>query len=317
MNRLMQARALVAALDAAEAHGLLGALAERPAAAGELAGELGLDAVACTRVLEVLRTNGLLDREGGVGTVYSVPAEVRRELAGPDANWPERARFWTQATSFLATGDPFVPDADRPAAYHAATPHLARMTEPQAAALADRLAERMAGRAGVEVLDVGAGAGVWSLALLERLPTARATAVDFEPVLPRYRQRAAALGLEARVHCVAGDYERADTGEPRDVALLANVLHLECAARARRLLARWADAVAPGGLLVIVDVLSRAGDEPGYAAYALHLGMRVRGAFPHHEPELRAWLAAAGFPTIERLALVAGAPFGALIAERV
>jgi SAM-dependent methyltransferase len=315
----MEVRALAAALDAADEHGLLHDLAERPASAEQLAARHGLDPIGCARVLAILQTNGFIEPDGAQrdGAAYRVPPAVRHELRGPDALTRGGGRFWAHATAFLATGAPLRPHdlAERSRAYAEATPHLARIFEPLAARLAAGLAERLARDAAI--LDVGAGSGVWSLALVERLPHARARAVDLPGVLPRFLERAAALGVAARVEAVAGDYHDSPTAERFAVVLLANVLHIEPAPAAARLIERWAGAVADDGLLVVVDMLSERGEEPAHAAYALHLAMRVPGAYPHLEPELRGWLAAAGFGRVERVGLDDDAPLvAALVAAR-
>ena len=316
---LMEAGALAGALEAATETGLFHALAERPMSAAELAESLGLARVATERVLEVLRTNGLVEREG---ERHAVPARVRAELAGPETAHASAGRLWSHTTDFLRRGETWQPmrdTRDRAAAYAKATPELARMFAGVAATFGRELAARFGDRTKLRILDVGAGSGVWSLAALSALPGATAVALDLDEVLPRFLERADALGLSHRVDVLAGDYHQASTGRDRfDLVLLANVVHLEAAPAAQALVARWIEVLADDGAVVIVDMLDGSGDaDRVHAAYALHLALRVPGAFPHHERDLRAWLAEAGLARVERISFVDPFPtLGALVARR-
>jgi 3-hydroxy-5-methyl-1-naphthoate 3-O-methyltransferase len=317
MNRIMQVGALAAAVDAAADHGIFAVLLERPAGIAELAAELDLHPVGCARVLAVLHANGLVE---ATGDALQLAPDLTLELMGPENRGGASKRLWEHLPRFLRTGEPVdgTDLASRGRTYSGSTPLLGRMWERPAARLADILSPRLADRSNPTVLDVGAGAGEWSLALLKRLPRARAHALDLEPVLPRYRERAESLGVADRVACSAGDFHRAEVRERFDLVVLANVLHLATPEEADRLVSRWADAVAPGGFLVIVDALSPTASDPGHAAYALHLSLRVPGGYPHLEPALLSWLAAAGMTRSERVSLgkPPTVPFGALIASR-
>jgi SAM-dependent methyltransferase len=316
MTRLMQVRAVAAALDAAEAHGLLHALADMPATSAALAARCGVDATACARVLAVLYANGIVGCDSGA---YVVPDLIRHELRGPEARANGAAAgVWAHAVRFVASGEPVWPireAADRGAVYAEATPLLARMFEPFAERLADALVDRCARAGAPAILDVGAGSGVWSLALARRLPGATVSALDLPDVLPRFLEHAARFDMRDRASALPGNYHDGPPADARfDVVMLANVLHLEPAAAARRLIAQWRAALADGGTLVIVDMLAGSATNRAHAAYALHLALRVPGAYPHLEPELRAWLAEAGLAHVERVGLVDGAPeIGALV----
>jgi SAM-dependent methyltransferase len=316
MTHLMQVRALAASLEAADAHGLLHALADAPATPAALAARCRVDATACARVLAVLHAHGILGCDAGE---YVVPEMVRHELRGPDAHDNGGGDgVWKHAVRFAGSGEPVRPmrdPTDRGTVYAGTTPLLARMFEPLAERLADALAGRCTHTAAPAILDVGAGSGVWSLALARRLPGATVSALDLPDVLPRFLERAARLEMAHRAVAMPGDFHDGPAAGARyDVVLLANVLHLEPAAAAGRLIARWREAVADGGLLVIVDMLADETTNRAHAAYALHLALRMPGAYPHLESELRAWLGAAGLVPVERLTLVDGAPeIGALV----
>jgi ubiquinone/menaquinone biosynthesis C-methylase UbiE len=164
------------------------------------------------------------------------------------------------------------------------------------AAAADHLAARceLAPR---EILDVGCGAGVWSLAFARRLPDARVTGLDLPAVVEQFRTRAAALGLDDRIATIAGDMHTVALPDgPWDLVIIANVLRIEQPRAARALVDRMVAAARPGGSILIVDALAAGTPmvERARALYALHLAMRTRAGRVHGQAEIGQWLQEAG-----------------------
>ena len=63
------------------------------------------------------------------------------------------------------------------------------------------------------MLDVGAGSGAWSLAVLERDPSARALAMDWPHVLEVTQQFAERFGFADRYAYLPGNLREGDFGE--------------------------------------------------------------------------------------------------------
>ena len=314
---LLELAAGASALAAAERAGLLHGLLHHEGTAEGVAKELSLDPAATATVLEVLRTLGLVELHG---QVYRATATLRDGLRGTLARPGRGFAIFAHAPTYLRDGTAAIDGLDalegRDATYAHVVGHLGAMFSAAARELADALDADEPVEA---ILDVGAGSAVWSLALLERHPGARLTALDLPSVVPSVRARAERLGLAERVEILEGDFHRVDVPRRRfDRVVLANVLHLEPANAARALLARWAGALRPGGRLVIVDQM--ADDTPEHdrarAAYALYLALRVTGGRPHAEAVLRRWLADAGMRPERRVDL-ASPPSGlsALVAR--
>ncbi len=102
------------------------------------------------------------------------------------------------------------------------------------------------------LLDVGCGAGNFSLKILERLPGLEVTLVDLSlPMLTRAQERVPG----ARV--LQGDIRALDLGEATfDVIVAAAVLHhLRTDAEWRAVFAKFHRALAPGGSLWIFDLV--------------------------------------------------------------
>lgn len=306
---------VVAAVAGASTTGLLEALAAAEVPARDLASATGLDPEAVERVLLVLAELGLAERWG------------EGWIAGPllralDADSPgglaATLDIWRGVADYLRTGRHRTWSSgaatERASRYRPAVDHLGRYFE--------RSAEELADRAGParEILDVGAGSGVWSLEMARRDPGARVAGLDLPEVCPAFLGRACALGLGDRVHAIVGSYHDVPLETGRfDRIVVANVLRLEPAPAARALLRRLSLALAAGGTLVVVDVPDSgpATRALARAVYRLHLALRSDAGGPHPEERIIAWLAEAGLARVERIDL-ATAPLGevAWIARR-
>lgn len=137
------------------------------------------------------------------------------------------------------------------------------------------------------ILDVGAGTGLLSERVLERLPGAEITLLDFSAeMLDRARARFAGRG--ARVAFRTADYVREPLGGPWDAIVSALSIHHLADADKRALYARALEALVPGGLLVNADnVLA---EDPAVAARDRALWIRAVRASGLGEDDLRAAL---------------------------
>lgn len=313
---ILELAASASALAAADRSGLLHGLLHLEGTAEELASTLSLDGTATARVLEVLRTEGLVTRSG---ERYAASPALVDGLRGTLARQGRGFAIFAHAPDFLRDGSAAIEGLEtvegRDAEYGSVVGRLGAMFSGAARELADALD----GERCETILDVGAGSAVWSLAQLERHPRARLTALDLPRVLPAVRARAERLGLTDRVELLEGDFATvAVPARAFDRVVVANVLHLEPADAARSLLARLVRSLRPRGVLIVIDVMAR--DTPAldraFAAYALYLALRVRGGCPHEEATLRRWLREVGLREARRLDL-SGVPSGlsALVAR--
>lgn len=284
-HELVMRLAEASALHSAACTGLLRLLAEAQAPVADPAGALGLHPVGAERVLAVLAVSGLVERSDD-GWWGSRLLRVANEglVAGVDG----ACRAFAGAPSLLETG--CVSEGFEGMVYsRRAVDGLARM----AALAADHLAGLL-GPAEGEILDLGAGSAVWSLAMASADPSARVVALDRASVLVAARARADALGLSERFDALPGDLGALPRASGRFArVVLANVLHLFDEPRVAAVL-RWvADALRPGGELVIVDVFAPPGDRLR-EAYALNLRLRHATGVAHAPERLAAHSEAAG-----------------------
>lgn len=290
------------ALLAAHRVGLVRALLDRPATPQEYARQLGTDPRATALTLDVLSTFGAAAYAEGA---YRASDELATLAATSPGGVTLDLDLYAHISEYLVTGQPLIEMdgtlAERGEHYKQVAAGLGPRYRSAAAALADRLGPDV-----VDVLDVGAGSGVWSLALAERHPRVRVTAIDLPPVLDVFHANAKELGVEHRVTALAGGYlEVAVPAASFDCVILGNVLHLEPADRAAELVRRAAAALRPGGRAVIVDILGADGHEsdPEHAMYALFLALRTRYGRMYPRAEVLGWVADAGLVEPTELAL--------------
>jgi tRNA (cmo5U34)-methyltransferase len=123
------------------------------------------------------------------------------------------------------------------------------------------------------LLDVGCGAGNYTLKLLQAVPGLEVTLIDLSrPMLDRAEQRLAAAGAGA-IRSLQQDIRDAELGDAVfDVAVAAAVLHhLRTDAEWESVFAKLFRALAPGGSLWVFDMVDA--DMP-----ALHDGLWRRWA---------------------------------------
>jgi SAM-dependent methyltransferase len=106
-----------------------------------------------------------------------------------------------------------------------------------------------------QVLDLGAGTGAGTFALLDHFPEAHVTAVDASPGhLRRLRESACARGVDGRVHTVQADLDDTtwpDLGTPDLVWASGSLHHMADPVHALRAVR---DLLAPDGLLAVVEM---------------------------------------------------------------
>jgi SAM-dependent methyltransferase len=216
------------------------------------------------------------------------------------------AELWERLPDAVVAGGPTA-GWDRPDTasryYPSGVCSLAELSRPAAC----RAAELLVGEGIVprSVLDVGAGAAPWSLAISARAAGCTVTALDLAPVLKATRSAASAARREAQFRYLAGDMFDVELGGPYDLVLLGNVCHLFSEGRNLRLLRRIRRAVERGGRLAIADVLPAARPDLArrLALYELSLVLRTEHGAVYSFSSYAAWLRAAGFAEIEQMPL--------------
>jgi SAM-dependent methyltransferase len=303
---LSEAVAAAAAVQTAGRLGLLARLDGAPATAGELAAACGIGERGARLLLAALAGLGLAEGAGGGAWRATLPDLARLACA---------AGMWAHLDEALRHDQPLA-RGDTPegaaAFYPGAVGHLGAMLS----AVAERAASLLPPAA--RVLDAGAGAAPWSLAVAARDPACVVIAVDLPAVVPATRRAVTDAGRERQFRFLAGDLFDVELGRGAyDLAIAGNLCHLFDAATNRRLLRRLYDALRPGGVLAVVDVMPDEQPTPRWVAlYQLGLLLRTASGWVHPLAAYLGWLRDAGFEPPARYSLVARAQAVLLVARK-
>ncbi len=217
---------------------------------------------------------------------------------------------WAHLTEVVRSGQPFQQggEKDRDEFFSTIVGGLFTMNSPGAQAAARAM---LGQRSGLQILDIGAGSGVWGIAFAQRDPNAWLTLVDFPKILAIAKRFVDQHGVGERVHYLPGDFRELDLGkEQYDIAILGHICHSEGARNTQTLFRRIRQALKPGGQLLIAEFLV---DEARQTAtfpllFAVNMLVNTEEGDTFTLSELRAWLLAAGFPTVEALEAPAPSP---------
>jgi 2-polyprenyl-3-methyl-5-hydroxy-6-metoxy-1,4-benzoquinol methylase len=155
----------------------------------------------------------------------------------------------------------------------------------------------------IQVLDLGAGHGLYGLAIAAQNSAAQIFALDAPQVLKIAMDNARQAGVAKRYHPIPGDAFKAGFGGPYDLVLAANLAHHFDEASNIRLFRKVRAALKPAGRMVLIEWVpnaDRVSPSPD-AAFALTvLATSAHGAI-YTLKEYSRMLRAAGFRIIRRL----------------
>ena len=305
---LQEVVAASAALAAAHRLGVLARIEAGPADVPSLAQACQIGERSMLLLLAALASLGLVEA-GDDGTYRAAVAGLSWLAALPDQ--------WEELADVIHHDQPVVA-ADTPAGAATLYPAIVRQLAAALAPAAELAADRLAAP-GLRILDVGAGAAPWTLALAARCADCRITAVDVPETLAVTQAAVEAAGHAAQFRYLAGDFFTVDWGRAAyDLAIAGNVCHLFDARMNRQLLGRLWAALRPGGTVAILDALPNErldGPRP-VVLYGLGLLLRTTGGRVYPFSQYVSWLRSAGFEAIERVDLTGGLPISLIVGQR-
>jgi len=292
-------------IEAAVRHGIFDLLDKGALTAVQVATRTGTSQRGVSAILDVLVSLKLLERKGNR---FALTPESGAFLVSTKPSFygtffshvsDQLLPSWLQLSEVVRTGRPAVKvNAQKQGAEFFAdfVESLFPISFPAADALGRHLGLPKVS-APASVLDIGAGSGVWGIALAKQSPHVRIHAVDWPQVLKVTRRMAQKHGLENRLSTAAGDFFEADFGKGHQVATIGHILHSEGRERSRRLLKKTFRSLAPGGTVAIQEFVpneDRTGP-PTALIFAVNMLVNTEAGDTFTFAEMSGWLLQAGF----------------------
>jgi len=181
---------------------------------------------------------------------------------------------------------------------------------------ADQVASHL-GDFGTRVLDVGAGAAPWSIAVARHKPDRHVTAIDLPSVIQVTQRATEAEGVASQYTYLGGDLFVSNLGNSTyDLVLAGNLCHLFDENTNRNLLMKLYQAIVPGGKIAIVDILPNEEMTGPRGAILYGLGLLLRTSLGEAYPfsAYTSWLEETGFDSVECLHLSSLLPLSLITA---
>jgi 2-polyprenyl-3-methyl-5-hydroxy-6-metoxy-1,4-benzoquinol methylase len=305
-------------LETAVRHGIFDVLDKSSQTVGELAKKTELSERGLKAVLDALVSLEFLGKQKDR---YSLTPETATFLVSGKPGYhgmffrhisEQLLPKWLQLPDIVRTGKPAkaINEQAQGAGFFAAfVESLFPLSYGAASALGEHLNVPEA-KTKVSVLDVGAGSGVWGIALAKQSPQVRIRAVDWDKVLDVTLRVAARHGVADRLETSAGDFFTADFGKNHQIATVGHILHSEGAERSRRLLRKIFEALAPGGTIAIQEFIAnddRTGP-PNALIFGVNMLVNTEAGDVSTFAEMSEWLREAGFQNPRLLEVPAVSP---------
>jgi ubiquinone/menaquinone biosynthesis C-methylase UbiE len=151
------------------------------------------------------------------------------------------------------------------------------------------------------LLDVGGGSGTFSVLLARKYPQLMCTVIDLPEIAQIAEELIRKQGMQDRVKAISGDYRKGEFPSGYDVVNILGVLHQESPESIQDLLKKGFDALQPGGLLYVLDVMTDfTHTSPKFSAlFAVNMALTAKQGWVFSDQELHQWFTKAGFHRID------------------
>ena len=286
---------------------LFTALSETPATAVALATRLGLDERGLGMLLDALAALELLNKEG---ENYHATPFASQFLSLNSTGYlghiiqhhHHLVESWARLDEAVRSGEPsrrrvsHEADEIERESFLLGMFNLAMLLAPQVVKQID-LAKRK------HLLDLGGGPGTYAIHFCQENPGLQATIFDLPTTRSIAEKTIRQFDLQERINFVAGDFQEDPLTGSYDAAWLSHVLHGEGASGCANMLQKTADALEPGGLLLVQEfILNDSRDGPLFPAlFSLNMLIGTPQGQAYSEGEIKSLLEAAGLEKVERL----------------
>ncbi|MFQ5895763.1 MAG: methyltransferase [Nitrospinota bacterium] len=272
-----------------------------------LARELGLHPRGLALFLDALASLGLLRKEGESYQNEPIAAQQlvrgREGFAGhqlllDEEDWGR----WVHLEEALRLGgspfgdDPLYGEAGR-------LRNLLLGLHRDAQGIAPALARRLELEGCRRLLDLGGGAGSYSVAFCREHPELRSWLLDLPAAIEVAREVVGRSEVADRVEFIAADFCRDPIPGRYDVVFASNILHARGEEENRSLLRRVRGVLEEGGRLIVREPFLREdGAAPPWAAvFSVYLLLHTRAGRCYRTREVAGWLEEVGFREVREL----------------
>lgn len=147
------------------------------------------------------------------------------------------------------------------------------------------------------LLDIGGGPGTFSVLFAQAYPELSCTVLDLAPVVSIAEELIEEQGMSGRVRTISGDYHTTEFPQGNDAVIIFGVLHQESPESIQDILCRAYQALLPGGLIFILDMMTdRSHTAPKFSAlFAVNMALTTERGWVFSDQEICTWLTQAGF----------------------
>ena len=278
----------------------------------QIAEETGASARALRILMNALVGLGLLkkDRQGKYSLTPESTSFLLSKKPGTHAGFfgtiaPQLISRWLRLSDIVREGRPAVAvnqETEGTEFFSQLVENIIPMSYPPAQKLGDHL-KLAKTKNEIQVLDLGAGSGIWGIALAQKSPRVRVTAVDWAGMIPTTKRITQKFGVADRFSYVEGDMLEANFGSGYDIAILGHILHSEGEDRSRRLLKKIFRALKSGGTIAIAEWLvndDRTKPLPSLM-FAVQMLVNTEKGDTFSFNQIKTWLEEAGFKKVRKL----------------
>ncbi len=218
---------------------------------------------------------------------------------------PQLISRWLRLTDVVRDGQPAVAvnqETEGTEFFSQLVENIIPMSYPSAQALGDHLKVSKA-KNDIRILDLAAGSGIWGIALAQKSPRVRVTAVDWAGMIPTTKRITRKFGVADRFQFIEGDLLEANFGTGYNIATLGHILHSEGEERSRQLLKKTFRALKSGGTIAIAEWLvndERTEPLPSLM-FAVQMLVNTEKGNTFSFNEIKTWLEEAGFKRVRKL----------------
>src|SRR5215831_4039680 len=278
----------------------------------QIAEETGASARALRILMNALVGLDLLkkDRQGKYSLTDESAAFLLSNKLGTHAGFfgtiaPQIISRWLRLADIIREGRPAVAvnqETDGTEFFTQLVERIIPMSYPPAQKLGDHLRLAKA-KNELRVLDLAAGSGIWGIALAQKSPRMRVTAVDWAGMVPTTKRITQKFGVRDRFDFIEADLLEANFAHGYDVATLGHILHSEGGERSQQLLKKVFRALRPGGTIAIAEWLvedDRTKPLPSLM-FAVQMLVNTEKGDTFSFNEIKKWLEGAGFKKVRKL----------------